>query len=272
MLDHEIFKCAQVEPNVEDKLAAFIRTLFHAIAPSAVEEGLKGGKSKGTEKDNGGKEYGGKEYGGKDEITKEEFHKGIVNTSPPVKIHLTPWDLFHGHIFVEKNRGNNQNSLRQNQNSQSKHTFGILFHAKEYPKEYTSGCTILPIGHKDAGGDQDPRIGTTLSIKDQDFPYRNFLWSESIDPSRIFLIDVLKQEFPKHVFLQVGTSGSRYYTCDEEKFGVKQIGHCEYYFSHKTDGIKNVLTGLNKVTLENLIGQENEERNLMHNSQSFNTF
>ena len=57
---------------------------------------------------------------------------------------LCGWDLFHAHLFVD--------------DSTPSRDWGLVFHAKEFPQEFTlSSRAIPPLGDPAAGGPQDPR-------------------------------------------------------------------------------------------------------------------
>ena len=69
-------------------------------------------------------------------------------------------DLFHAHLFIDGDRD-----------------VGLLFHAKEHPKEFTlSSQKIHDVGSSAAGGQRDPRIGTQHSARAHGFSERNFFW------------------------------------------------------------------------------------------------
>ncbi|CAE8589593.1 unnamed protein product, partial [Polarella glacialis] len=142
---------------------------------------------------------------------------------------LEPWDLFHGHLF---------SGLRLEPDScdqplRSADRLGILFHSKEYPREYSTGgsSVLLPVGHPNAGGARDPRLGTSLSITDADFSRRNFLWSAELDlegSGTVWLLDVCHPAFPAEFLLAKGVAGSRFCTVDETQLGRLQLGIVNY--------------------------------------------
>ncbi|CAD7926225.1 unnamed protein product [Amoebophrya sp. A120] len=181
-------------------------------------------------------------------------------------VRLAPYDLFHGHVM----RGtfswaagpasavptaSSATRLIQEQDSRvlltgssrpscssstTYHTEApvscthILFHAKEYPKEYSSGCVLLPVGHEKAGGDQDPRLGSHLSIEDQDFDKRNFLYSPALDRKQMFLVDVKHKDFPGAPLMCDGVSGTRYFSVDEKKVAPEQVGLVDVVFAERS--------------------------------------
>eukprot|EP00397_Hematodinium_sp_SG-2012_P016541 GEMP01016881.1.p1 GENE.GEMP01016881.1~~GEMP01016881.1.p1 ORF type:complete len:772 (+),score=171.40 GEMP01016881.1:153-2468(+) len=121
---------------------------------------------------------------------------------------LTGWDLYHGHVFGKTDGDEVWNGG------------GILFHAKEHPKEFTESKAIFPVGSHFAGGDMDPRLGTTLSINDADFCDRNFLFCGTA----LYLILVKHPTFPRRNFTR--GLGRRFCTMDEHIFGpAKGIVH-----------------------------------------------
>jgi len=73
---------------------------------------------------------------------------------------------------------------------------GILFHAKEFPKEYrmTKYGPTYPIGAPEMGGERDPRTGTSCSVEDATFPHRNSIWL--LSRNEIFELDARGEGFP----------------------------------------------------------------------------
>ena len=112
---------------------------------------------------------------------------------------------------------------------------GILFHAKEHPEEFTNRMgPVLPVCSLESGGQNDPRRGTRLSIKNHNFKDRNFLWLLSMNAT--FRFDLSKfgnehgsksQECDVSDLLAPGASGSRFFTIDESSFGT-QLGTIYY--------------------------------------------
>ena len=112
---------------------------------------------------------------------------------------------------------------------------GILFHAKEHPEEFTNRMgPVLPVCSLESGGQNDPRRGTRLSIKNHNFKDRNFLWLLSMNAT--FRFDLSKfgdehglksQECDVSDLLAPGASGSRFFTIDESNFGT-QLGTIYY--------------------------------------------
>jgi len=136
------------------------------------------------------------------------------------RIRLTGWDLYHGHVFGPT------------KNDEVWSGGGILFHAKEHPKEFTESTTIYVIGSPSAGGALDPRIGTELSIRDTDFHVRNFIFSNQT--STIYYIDVLHESFPRRNFAR--GLGRRFFTVDELIFGPA-CGVVHYFPSMTEDKV-----------------------------------
>ena len=101
---------------------------------------------------------------------------------------------------------------------------GMLFHAKEHPKEFTNRKgPVLPVCSELAGGQRDPRRGTRLSIFQPGYEDRNFLWLLSLNAT--FRVP------PRPELLAPGCS--RFYTVDEKHFGM-QLGTI-YYLAHQHD-------------------------------------
>ena len=101
---------------------------------------------------------------------------------------------------------------------------GMLFHAKEHPKEFTNRKgPVLPVCSQLAGGQRDPRRGTRLSIFQKGYEERNFLYLLSRNAS--FRVPVWPE------LLAPGCS--RFYTVDERHFGL-QLGTI-YYLAHQHD-------------------------------------
>eukprot|EP00438_Fugacium_kawagutii_P022647 Skav224871 [mRNA] locus=scaffold1112:79999:102419:+ [translate_table: standard] len=105
-----------------------------------------------------------------------------------------------------------------------------LFHAKEHPEEFTNRMgPVLPVCSSETGGQSDPRRGTRLSIKDENFKDRNFLWLQSLNTTfRFDLAETDSKIFVKSercaaLLLAPGASGSRFFTIDESNFGT-QLG------------------------------------------------
>jgi hypothetical protein len=73
---------------------------------------------------------------------------------------------------------------------------GILFHAKEFPKEFrfTSLGPTYPIGDPVMGGLKDPRKGTKCSTTDQDFFLRNYVWL--LSTNTIYVVDTRHPDMP----------------------------------------------------------------------------
>jgi hypothetical protein len=103
---------------------------------------------------------------------------------------------------------------------------GFLFHAKEHPEEFTNRTgPALPICSAETGGQSDPRRGTRLSIRDETFLDRNFLWLMSLNASFRFHLSTEQDPGPQpnSDLLAPGASGSRFFTIDESNFGM-QLG------------------------------------------------
>ncbi|KAK3233967.1 hypothetical protein CYMTET_55762 [Cymbomonas tetramitiformis] len=140
----------------------------------------------------------------------EEFFVSLfqqISRDSPVGVTLCAWDLFHGHLFVTTDGD-----------------LGLLFHAKEFPREFTfSRQNIYPIGHEKAGGELDPRIGTRDSILNMDYSLRNYIWT--LRGRAIWLVKPLHAKFPQEL-LQIG--GERFFTIDERCFG-EDLGAVNFF-------------------------------------------
>ena len=94
---------------------------------------------------------------------------------------LCGWDLFHAHLFTDMRPGEAD--------------LCMLFHAAEFPKEFTlSSQCIHPLGSAASGGLRDPRIGTQLTLRSEDHARRNFLWLASTNS--IYLLLPEEPSFP----------------------------------------------------------------------------
>ena len=69
------------------------------------------------------------------------FHH--MQHNAPVEVELEGWDLYHGHVFMNACPDPELNNLKLD--------MGILFHAKEFPREYRKAqwAPLLPIAHPD---------------------------------------------------------------------------------------------------------------------------
>eukprot|EP01127_Copromyxa_protea_P023446 TRINITY_DN876_c0_g1_i2.p1 TRINITY_DN876_c0_g1~~TRINITY_DN876_c0_g1_i2.p1 ORF type:complete len:784 (+),score=189.41 TRINITY_DN876_c0_g1_i2:194-2545(+) len=111
---------------------------------------------------------------------------------------------------------------------------GILFHGKEFPKEYRSSQygPTYPIGSPEMRGNKDPRIGTKCSLEDPDFSCRNYLWLMSTN--RIYMIDTHEEGFPPEMLCN-----SEFFTVSEGFFSRRMLGDVNYFpgiFSNKDVG------------------------------------
>ena len=66
---------------------------------------------------------------------------------------------------------------------------GILFHAREFPKEYRASRyqDVTPVGDPKMGGIHDMRWGTECSIEDGDSHLRNYVWL--LSTNRVVILD-----------------------------------------------------------------------------------
>eukprot|EP00933_Yihiella_yeosuensis_P014004 TRINITY_DN12722_c0_g1_i1.p1 TRINITY_DN12722_c0_g1~~TRINITY_DN12722_c0_g1_i1.p1 ORF type:complete len:371 (-),score=75.89 TRINITY_DN12722_c0_g1_i1:222-1334(-) len=102
--------------------------------------------------------------------------------------------------------------------------FGLLFHAKEYPKEWKRSrwADWHPIGSVEAGGpDGDPRMGTLCSVKDVHYPLRNLLW--------LLSTNTLYQFDPSAEGFKVPISHDEFCTIATEAFDSYPLGDVNYF-------------------------------------------
>lgn len=147
------------------------------------------------------------------------FH--IIQLSSCTEVELVGWDLYHGHVFLhtqEIKKDSNTVTLQSE--------LGILFHAKEFPKEYGTSKynPIYPIGHIKQGGEKDPRHGTKVSIKDEDFHLRNYIWLSSTN--KIYLLDPTNENFDKRLLCSYG---EKFQTCSWKYFTSNPLGDINYF-------------------------------------------
>lgn len=151
------------------------------------------------------------------------FH--IIQLSSCTEVELVGWDLYHGHVFLHTKQIQNENDAKDDLTLQS--DFGILFHSKEFPKEYgpSKYNPIYPIGHKKQGGEKDPRHGTKVSIQDSDFHLRNYIWLSSTN--KIYLLDPTSANFDKRLLCNFG--GDTFQTCSWKYFTSNPLGDINYF-------------------------------------------
>ena len=125
-----------------------------------------------------------------------------IQVHSPVDVHLTGWDLHHGHLIIT-------GLSREGRNP----SLAILFHAKEYPREYPH-----------FGKHGDPREGSPLSIEDDNYHLRNYLWT--LGELDVRLLDPLSPDFPKG---WIADWKSPFYTVDEFAVGSQYLGTI-YFF------------------------------------------
>ena len=128
------------------------------------------------------------------------FHHIVSHGASTQDITLCGSDLFHAHCFVD---GAN---------------VGLIFHAKEHPKEFTlSSQRINEVGSDATGGSRDPRIGTRHSTASATFSERNFLWLASTNT--IYLLLPHEPSFPTADLLSE-FAGYQFATVDESAFSA----------------------------------------------------
>lgn len=130
------------------------------------------------------------------------------------------WDLFHAHLFVfttgdaddgdsEGNEVGEESSCDKSGDnggssgcgSSSSNSIGggdrvtgvgLLFHAKEHPREFTLSATaIRDVGSELTGGARDPRTNTQLSVLERSFCERNAIWLSTTNETHILLPSAL---------------------------------------------------------------------------------
>ena len=172
------------------------------------------------------------------------FH--YIKNNSPVEVNLCGWDLYHGHYFIHLSEidDNNENDEKISNNEikieEEKETvklngdFAILFHAKEFPKEYRSSkyAMIQPIGSPGMRGEFDPRLGSKFSVKDSDFPLRNYLYL--LSTNSVYLFNPLNPNFPMDLL-----SDTEFYTITEYRFTAHPLGNINYFpHLYKKDHLK----------------------------------
>ena len=100
----------------------------------------------------------------------------------------------------------------------SSNDFGILFHAKEHPREFSlSAGAIHPVGHPLAGGEADPRTGTSTSIFDPNYHLRNFVYLAS--SHRCYELDPRAASFPHDAIPDSDRADGHFHTVSAKAFG-----------------------------------------------------
>lgn len=133
------------------------------------------------------------------EIFFSKLFDTIKTNNPFTQINLTGWDLFHGHLFLIDD-------------PKLMPDIGLIFHAKEFPKDY-------PLFK----GQLDPRVGSTQSTNDPDYHLRNYLWLMSTN--EIWLLNPKHADFPKEL---LSPYSEKFYTLDESCFFGQSLG--VFYF------------------------------------------
>ena len=127
------------------------------------------------------------------------FHHISSHSNGAVK--LCGSDLFHAHLFVNGE------------------DVGLLFHAKEHPREFTlSSQQITEVGSAASGGARDPRTGTQHSTESPGYAERNFLWLASTH--RLYLLMPHEPCFPTADLLSE-FAGYQFATVDEAALGMR---------------------------------------------------
>ena len=188
------------------------------------------------------------------------FH--FIQETSPSHIHLTSWDLYHGHLFLhaqiaedpqppvvsEAQKDASEVSAEAQQPPESVQAaenhaeiaeeaekeesatvkleleLGILFHAKEYPKEFRFDklSPIFPIGHPKMGGLFDVRFGTTQSTSDEDYRLRNYIYL--LSTNEIYLLDPKEPDFPADYIVD-----QEFFTISESFFSSFRLGDVNYF-------------------------------------------
>ena len=156
------------------------------------------------------------------------FHR--LKLSSPVPIRLCGWDLYHAHYFVHYSLIDDKNEERK----KIKGELGMLFHAKEFPKEMGGE------GDNNSRSALDPRYGSEISINDPDYPLRNYLYLLSTDS--FYLFDPLHPEFPNSLI-----KDNQYFTVSEDIFTSLPLGNINYFPHLNAPDIKFVEDGNSEV-------------------------
>ena len=173
-----------------------------------------------------------------------------IQESAPVDVQLSTWDLYHGHLFLHMPLQSSaaavaavateggSNAVAASSSSSTSPTFsddgrhergevGILFHAKEFPAEFTNSAkNFRPVGHPSMGGSKDPRTGTCCSVHDDDYHVRNYLWL--LSTNTIVVLDPNHEAFPKRGLMQHGASGVIFKSVAAFAFGL-YLGDVNYF-------------------------------------------
>ena len=116
-------------------------------------------------------------------------------------VELCGSDLFHAHLFVNGE------------------DVGLLFHAKEHPREFTlSSQQITEVGSAASGGARDPRTGTQHSTESPGYAERNFVWLAGTH--RLYLLMPHEPSFPTADLLSE-YAGYQFATVDEAALGTR---------------------------------------------------
>lgn len=135
------------------------------------------------------------------------------------RVELCGWDLFHAHLFAYRRVGGDAAGGGDVD-------VGLLFHAREFPEEYTLSCqAIHPVGADAAGGGRDPRTGTRCSVGDASYAERNFLWTAA--SNRVHVLLPLAPTFPTAELLSA-YAGYHFRTVSEGAFGARPLADINY--------------------------------------------
>ena len=160
-----------------------------------------------------------------------------IQESAPVDVQLSTWDLYHGHLFLHMPPQASAAAVAAVAEGGSKAVaddgrhergeVGILFHAKEFPAEFTNSAkNFRPVGHPSMGGAKDPRTGTCCSVHDDDYHVRNYLWL--LSTNTIVVLDPNHEAFPKRGLMQHGASGVIFKSVAAFAFGL-YLGDVNYF-------------------------------------------
>ena len=121
---------------------------------------------------------------------------------------LAGWDLFHAHLFATIDESGEADC-------------GLLFHAREHPREFTMSSTQIP----PLGGAGDARSGTQLSVTDDGYVDRCFVWLARTNA--IHLLEPQHPAFPPTLLSPY--AATHFGTVSEQAFCPAAIADINYF-------------------------------------------
>ena len=121
---------------------------------------------------------------------------------------LAGWDLFHAHLFATIDESGEADC-------------GLLFHAREFPREFTMSSTQIP----PLGGAGDARSGTQLSVTDDGYVDRCFVWLARTNA--IHLLEPQHPAFPPTLLSPY--AATHFGTVSEQAFCPAAIADINYF-------------------------------------------